>query len=234
LSQPAILSQESVHTTLSITYHTRKEPSTGPRTTHGPQSPPWWVHWQNPHKVTREKRKRKETNKRKPQQAIESQRKPKNKITWRRQVSDPLGKGNGSTHLRQNHAQTKSANHRTKAQTPQRVPPAHMQAPLEPKHTPPELMQQCNTGMQQRAKFCSPCPGRLDRLHRAVRPPTTHLTARGRLDRPKWPALHQTAQKMPEPIGTPSKHSQVSKSCTNFSPLLTMHESRQNAKSFNI
>jgi hypothetical protein len=37
---PAILSQESVHTTLSITHHTRKRPSTGSRTTHGPQSPP--------------------------------------------------------------------------------------------------------------------------------------------------------------------------------------------------
>jgi hypothetical protein len=36
---PAILSQESVHTTLSITHHTRKWPFTGPRTTHGPQSP---------------------------------------------------------------------------------------------------------------------------------------------------------------------------------------------------
>jgi hypothetical protein len=34
---PAILSQESVHTTLSITDHTRKRPSTSPRTTHGPQ-----------------------------------------------------------------------------------------------------------------------------------------------------------------------------------------------------
>jgi hypothetical protein len=34
---PAILSQESVHTTLSITHHTRKQPSTGPRNTHGPQ-----------------------------------------------------------------------------------------------------------------------------------------------------------------------------------------------------
>jgi hypothetical protein len=33
---PAILSQESVHTTLSITHHTRKRPATGPRTTHGP------------------------------------------------------------------------------------------------------------------------------------------------------------------------------------------------------
>jgi hypothetical protein len=31
----AILSQESVHTTLSITRHTRKWPSTDPRTTHG-------------------------------------------------------------------------------------------------------------------------------------------------------------------------------------------------------
>jgi hypothetical protein len=34
---PALLSQESVHTTLSITHHTRKRPSTGPRTTHGSQ-----------------------------------------------------------------------------------------------------------------------------------------------------------------------------------------------------
>jgi hypothetical protein len=72
---------------------------------------------------------------------------------------------------------------------------------------PPEQMQQCNTGMQQRAKNCSLCPGRLDRLHRAVRPPAQQLTARGRLDRPKRPALHQTAQNLPEPIWTPSKHS---------------------------
>jgi hypothetical protein len=36
---PAILSQESVHTTLSITHHTRKRPSTSPRTTHGPHEP---------------------------------------------------------------------------------------------------------------------------------------------------------------------------------------------------
>jgi hypothetical protein len=77
---PAILSQESVHTTLSITHHTRKRPSTGPRTTHGPQSPPWWVHWQHTHIVTREKRK--EMNKKKLQQATESQRKAKRKITW--------------------------------------------------------------------------------------------------------------------------------------------------------
>jgi hypothetical protein len=48
-------------------------------------------------------------------------------------------------------------------------------------------------------------------MPRAVTPPTPHLTARGRLDCPKWPALHQTAQKLPEQIGTPSKHSQVSK-----------------------
>jgi hypothetical protein len=40
---PAILSQEPVHTVMSITHHTRKRPSTGPRTTHGPhegESPP--------------------------------------------------------------------------------------------------------------------------------------------------------------------------------------------------
>jgi hypothetical protein len=134
---PAILSQESVHTTLSITHHIRKRPSTGPRTTHGFESPPWWVHWQHTHILTWEKRKRKETNKKKLQQAIESQRKAKRKITWRRQVSDHLGKGNGSTHPRQSYAQAKSTNHQTKAQKPQRAPPAHLQAPHKelPLHT---------------------------------------------------------------------------------------------------
>jgi hypothetical protein len=132
---PAILSQESVQTTLSITHHTWKRPSIGPRTTHGPQSPPWWVHWQHTYSNLRDK-KGKETNKKKLQQAIESQRKAKRKITWRRQVSDPLGKGNGSTHPRQNYAQAKSANHQTKALKPQRAPPAHMQAPPEPMQLP--------------------------------------------------------------------------------------------------
>jgi hypothetical protein len=61
---PAILGQELVDTMLSITHHTRKRSYTGPRTTHGPQSPPWWVHWQHTHIVIWEKRKRKETNKR--------------------------------------------------------------------------------------------------------------------------------------------------------------------------
>jgi hypothetical protein len=134
--QPAILSQESVHTTLSITHHTRKRPSTGPWTTHGPQSPPWWVRWQHTLIVTWEKRKRKEKNKNKFQQAIESQTRAKENITWRRQVSDPLGKGNDSTHPRQNYAQAKSTNHQTKARKPQRAPPAHMQAPPEPMQLP--------------------------------------------------------------------------------------------------
>jgi hypothetical protein len=76
----------------------------------------------------REKRKEK-INKKKRQQMNESQRKAKRKITGRRQVSEPLGKGNGSTHPRQNYAQAKSANHQSKARKPQRAPPAHMQAP---------------------------------------------------------------------------------------------------------
>jgi hypothetical protein len=133
---PAILSQELVHTMLSITHHTRKRPSTGPWTRHSPQSPPWWVQWQHTHIVTWKKRKRKETNKKKLQQAIESQRKAKSKITWRRQVSDPLGKGNGSTHSRQNYAQAKSTKHQTKSRKPQRAPSAHMQAPSKPMQLP--------------------------------------------------------------------------------------------------
>jgi hypothetical protein len=57
-------------------------------------------------------------NKKKHHQAIESQRKAKSKITWRRQVSNPLGKGKGSIHLRQNHAEAKIANHQTKTHSP--------------------------------------------------------------------------------------------------------------------
>jgi hypothetical protein len=83
----------------------------------------------------REKRKEK-INKKKRQQMNESQRKAKRKITGRRQVSEPLGKGNGSTHPRQNYAQAKSANHQSKARKPQRAPPAHMQAPPEPMQPP--------------------------------------------------------------------------------------------------
>jgi hypothetical protein len=36
----------------------------------------------------------------------------------RRQVSDPLGKGNGSTHPRQNYAQAKSTNHQSIQELP--------------------------------------------------------------------------------------------------------------------
>jgi hypothetical protein len=51
-------------------------------------------------------------------------------ITWRRQVSDPLGKGNGSTHPRQRKAQAKSANHRIKARTPTKSSPCtHARSP---------------------------------------------------------------------------------------------------------
>jgi hypothetical protein len=89
-------------------------------------------------------------------------------------------------------------------------------------------------GNAAKSKNCSTCPGRLDRLHRAVRPPAPDLTAWGRLDRPKRPALYQTAQKFARPNWNTFQTLQVPKTCTNFSPLLTMHESRQNAKSFNI
>jgi hypothetical protein len=57
---PAILSQESVHTTLSITHHTRKQPSTGPRTTHGPQSPPWCALTTHTYSNLREEKKKRD------------------------------------------------------------------------------------------------------------------------------------------------------------------------------
>jgi hypothetical protein len=94
------------------------------------------VHWQHPQIVAWEKRKRKGTNKEKLQQAIESQRKAKRKITWRRQVSDPLGKGNGSTHPRQNHAQAKSTNHRPKLENHKELPLHICKLPLNQCNSP--------------------------------------------------------------------------------------------------
>jgi hypothetical protein len=122
---------------------------------------------------------------------IESQRKARSKITWRRTSLGPLRQGQRLNTSETKHAQAKSANHRNRAQTPQRAPPAHMQAPPEPKHTPPEQMQQYNAGMQQRAKTCSFCPGRLDRLYKAVRPPVPHLTA--------WVAVRPPQETGPAP-----------------------------------
>jgi hypothetical protein len=156
---------------LSITYHTRKRPSTGPWTTHGPQSPPWWVHWQHPHIETREKRKRKEMNERKLQQAIKSQTKAKSKITWRRQVSDPLGKGNGSTHLRQTMLKQRAQTTTPKLEKPQRAPPAHMQAPPKPMQLPlDECMQ--TTWTKQSSCISSALTGQTGHHHRSDRCPT--------------------------------------------------------------
>jgi hypothetical protein len=91
--------------------------------------------------VTKEKRKKKKQLKETPT----SDRKPKERQRARsleeEQVSDPLGKGNGSTRPRQNHTQAKSTNHHCKARTTQRATRAHMQAPPKPKHTPSEPMQ---------------------------------------------------------------------------------------------
>jgi hypothetical protein len=122
--------------------------------------------------VTKEKKLLKETP--------TSDRKPKERQRARsleeEQVSDLLGKGNDSTHPRQNHAQARSTSHQSKARTTQRAPPTHMQAPSEPKHSPPKPMQRCNMEMQQRAKTCSLCPGRLDRPS-GISPPGGGKTA---------------------------------------------------------
>jgi hypothetical protein len=99
-------------------------------------------------------------NKKKLQQAIESQTKAKNKITWRRQVSDPLSKGNGSTHPRQNHAQTKSTNHQTKARkTTKSCPYTHASSPWTNATPLDECMQ--NTTWNRAAATTQPWPARL-------------------------------------------------------------------------
>jgi hypothetical protein len=168
-------------------------------------------------------------NKKKLQQAIESQTKAKSKITWRRQVSDPLGKGNGSTHPRQNKAQAMSANHQTKARKTTKSSPAHMQTPPRRMHAKHHLKQgSCNnsaltgqTGHHHRSDRCSICAqylhsDRSDRWPRQVRP------------------VHTRAQKWLETTWKPSKCIQQAISSSNFSPLLTMHESSQKCKTLKL
>jgi hypothetical protein len=233
---PAILSQELVQTTLSITHHTRKRPSTGPRTTHGPQSPPWWVHWQHPHIVTREKRKRKETNKKKLQQAIESQTKAKGKITWSRQVSDPLDKGNGSTHPRQSKAQAKSTNHQTKAPKTTNSPPCtHASSPWT--NATPLVWMHARHHLKQGTYNNSALTCQIYHLHRSNRCSTCaqdqHSDRSDQWPRPVRP-VHTRAQKWLKTTWKPSKSIQQAISSSNFSPLLAMHESSQKCKTFNL
>jgi hypothetical protein len=221
---------------LTITHHIRKRPSIGPRTTHGPQSPPWWVHWQHPFKVTREKRKRKETNKKKLQQVIESQTKAKSKITWRRQVSDPLGKGNGSTHPRQNNAQAKSRNHQSKAREPQRAPPAHIQAPPEQMQLPPGRMHANHSMKTEQLHQLNS-----DRSDQST--PPVRTVCNMWIGPALWPVRPVTStdqtgvQQSLELAQNPWKSSKLIQqviSSSNFSPLLTLHESSKKCKTFNL
>jgi hypothetical protein len=73
---PAILSQESVHTTLSIIHHSQERPSTGPQTLQSSISPLMSKLTTHTSNQFREKRKRKETKERL-KQVIKSQTKAK-------------------------------------------------------------------------------------------------------------------------------------------------------------
>jgi hypothetical protein len=78
---PAILSQQSFHTTLSITHHNRKRPTTSSRTTQA-LSLPLDECINNTHVlVTKDKRKRKEMTKRDSNKRSKTKGKAKSKIT---------------------------------------------------------------------------------------------------------------------------------------------------------
>jgi hypothetical protein len=105
-------------------------------------------------------------------------------------------------------------------QTHTRAPPAHMQAPPKPKEHSPWTNATMQHGNAIRSK-------NLLTLSRAVKPPAWasqtalwNLTARGRLDCPKKPALHKTFQNLPETLQTPFKCSQVPKIMYKLLPLV--------------
>jgi hypothetical protein len=177
------------------------------------------------HTYSNLREKKKWTNKKKLQQAIESQRNAKRKITWRRQVSDPVGKGNGSAHPRQNYAQAKSANHQTKAWKPQRAPLAHMRAPPEPMQLP---LDECmwTTSWKRAATTAQLWPvrpvtitGQTSEKDRAAtgnyagQTGALHLSGRCHLG-------NCPSSKIVETTWKPSKCVQQAKSSSNFSPLV--------------
>jgi hypothetical protein len=153
--------------------------------------------------------------KRKLKQVIESQRKAKIKITWRRQVSNPLGKGNNSTHLRQNYAQAKSTNHQTKARKPQRAPPAHMRAPIEPMLLSLDICMQ-TTWRKQSSYISSSLTSQTGHHHRSNRCSTyaqdQHSDKSNRWPQPVRP-VHNRAQKWLENTW---KQAQTSPPCWQY------------------
>jgi hypothetical protein len=168
-------------------------------------------------------------NKKKLQQAIESERKAKHKITWRRQVWDPLGTGNGSTHPRQNKAQEKSANHQSKARkTTKSSPCTHASSP-EPMQLPlDECMQ--TIWWKQSSCISSALTGQTGHNHRSDRCATYEQGQHSdRSDR--CTPEHRNRLKSLENL---LKCIQQAISSSNFSPLLTMHESSQKCKTFNL
>jgi hypothetical protein len=107
----------------------------------------------------------------------------------------PLRQGQRLDTSETTHSSSKERKQPKQSSNTTKSPPAHMQAPPEPKHTPHEQMQQCSAGMQQKAKTCSLCPGRSDRLYRAVRPPVPHLTAWGAVRPPQETGPAQNCSK---------------------------------------
>jgi hypothetical protein len=130
-----ILSQESVHTTSSITNPTRKWPSTSPRTTQVLNTP--LMSALTTHTFGNQSEKEKKRNKQRNfNKQSKAKKKVKSKITWRRQVSVPLGKGNGSTQLRQIQAHTKSKSPPNQSLKPQRAPLHICKLPLNQCNSP--------------------------------------------------------------------------------------------------
>jgi hypothetical protein len=89
-------------------------------------------------------------------------------------------------------------------------------------------------GMQQREKTCSLCPGQLDCLPWAVSPPLWDLTALGVVRPPQETGPAPNFSKTARTTLNTFKMLPGAQIMQNFSPLLTMHESRKNAKSFDI
>jgi hypothetical protein len=150
-------------------------------------------------------KKRKETTKRK---TTTSDRKPK--------------KGKEQDHLKKNKSRTLRQGQRldTSETKPcsnkERKPPNQRSNTTKSSPCTYATMQHGNAA---KSKNCSTCPGRLDLLHRAVRPPAPDLTAWGRLDRPKRPTHTKLLKNFPNQLehlpNTPRcpKHAQTSPPC---------------------
>jgi hypothetical protein len=114
---------------LSITHHTRKRPSTGPRTTHGPQSPPLMSALTTPTQSNKREKKKKRNKQKETPTSDRKSNKDKEQDHLKKTSLGPLRQGQRLDTSETTQSSSKERKPpKQSSKKSQRAPPAHMQA----------------------------------------------------------------------------------------------------------